>query len=259
MGIGYSDRFEKFRKRNNNDFLFLLTSNRPEAAEISNWLTVRAREEIALDSMTALESELLRLSFFVQHFNELAHWERLSQKQRVLFEKSLSRSVDALIEILQNAARPPIPPALELFSEERAFDIADSMRSGLRESLLLCTEFSTSKQPAFFRASGEPVYLPLAGELSSHFSFPEPQTIVDLLRGLQKHVRRASVSFVSRSKRPNTGDSNRRLFACELASYFGENFDLHPNGIIAACVNLKYPDESSPASEDMVRTWRGVR
>jgi len=82
------------------------------------------------------------------------------------------------------------------------------------------------------------------------------------LRGLSQISEEQALLFDNipwQDKRPSTGNPKARALARKLAGFLDANYSRTPNGLIASCVILTYPDLDPPPNEDTIRKWRGVK
>ncbi|MCC8991285.1 MAG: hypothetical protein LM514_01510 [Streptococcus sp.] len=246
--------------------LRLLLSEKPDAEKIRNWLKKNARKGIGSQSnrnrlneecipCTDWEADLLQLVNQFTTFESLKAWEKASGQDRFSHSKRVAKLARDLAKAIEEAPSPYYPPVLELFDEDRAANIIRALPSA--ELLLGGTRYDRAP-PMCFR-EGIPDYQNASYRLAGRFSFPEPQNLPSLLRNLADYAERKQHE-PKRDQRPNTGQPDARAFARQLTDdYFDLFFKRTPNEVIAACVNLKFPDIDPPPDESTIREWRGAK
>ncbi|MBL8243166.1 MAG: hypothetical protein JNL89_03205 [Rhodanobacteraceae bacterium] len=238
-----------------------LLSNDPDAEKIRAWFTKHPLPPTR--NLTEQELAILLLVSAIDTCRPLSKWEKATARERTAHAAAVARLASALAELIESDCRPFYPPALELFDESQANRIVSEFAPASRDLLRAGTRFDERGPSLFETATGNPVFMSVARHLADAFYRinDPPQSVADLLRNLatwsQREAREANEK--PRARRPQTGDANRRVLAVHLASHFQRLYRLSPNEVIACCVNLVYPEAYPPATEDEVRTWRGVR
>lgn len=229
-----------------------INSNCPDARAVREWLKRNDRFGKGLDN------SVLLLTSAIDSSPPLSQWEMASSAARSKHAAAVAKHAKALARLIESEERPYYPPALALFDEDEAAKIAGALSPDLSKWVLTGTRFDPNGPQLFDTSTGLPHYLSAANHLASSVS---GQRISELLLSLARwaETEAEESNRNPRAKRPNTGDANRRALAVRLARHFGDFYQRQPNEIIACCVNLIFPDGDPPATEDLVRTWRGVR
>lgn len=237
-----------------------LRSRDPDARKVRAWLTKRARPWLARPDRTAADAELFLLVTAIDSAPPLSAWERAGDRARRQHAAAVTRHARALIDLLERDCRPYYPPAIGLFEEDHAHRIASMFTSELRERVIVGTKFDPRGAQLHHTDDGRPEFLSLADCLASLFCWPKSQSLSAMLAKLESIASAAAAEQGARlPSRPNKGDPDRRALAVHLANHFSGFYGKTPNDVIACCVNLAYPDGDPPATEDLVRGWRGAR
>lgn len=187
------------------------------------------------------EARLFWLAWQFRDFKKLSAWERTSAEQRSKHSKDVAKFARSLAKALEKNPRPDYPPIFELFDDKK---VAEKVK-------LLFLERAEEKMLQELNREG------FIGEVRLS-SYLEYQALTPMLRRLAD-IAEEHAKIDSRSAKPNTGHPEARVFANYLASHFQAEFGDVPNGIIAACVRLRYPDIDRPPDEGTIRSWRGIR
>jgi hypothetical protein len=152
-----------------------------------------------------------------------------------------------LADTLDKEVSPHFPSALYFLDEEVAHDIV---------------KCAPEKWPSFSEIEEEMgEELALTEEELAHsllFEAIEEQEFSHMLRRLVSYIE-DELYLGKRDTRPSVGNVNARNFARHMSEYFKSEHGTTPNGIIAACVRLKFPELDPPPGEDDIRQWRGAR
>jgi hypothetical protein len=193
-----------------------------------------------------------------REFRPLSAWEIAPSSDKAAHCLKVAKLARELAEALTETPRPYYPPALQLFDEDQAADIIKSLPEETAKALLACTKYSESGDPACHLADGSPIWSSAAYNLAGRFSFPTHQELAPMLLRLAEKACEYSRE-TKRDKRPNTGNADARVFARHLAGNFDLLFRRIPNGVIAACVCIMFPEIDPPPNEDTIRSWRDAR
>jgi hypothetical protein len=199
----------------------------------------------------AWEIRLLELATHWVLFRNLQTWERSGARTRRELSERIARVALALAELMEDSRGEPIASVGNFIDEE----IAIKYLTGVWEAA------QTQNDPEA-RMNGpldDFVYKVGPARRFTELTGLHKQTWGALLRRLSRNAVAFSNSQ-ARDSRPTTGAADARVFARSLANdYFKPKFDRNPNGVIAACVRLRYPDLGSPPDESTIRDWRGVK
>ncbi|WP_022947688.1 hypothetical protein [Methylohalobius crimeensis] len=189
------------------------------------------------------EANLVFLLHCVATFQDLTDWDRTPSEERLIHANDVAAKARELADLLEKSLVPHWPSATDLFDEESAANILRV----IPEAMQFLDEHQEMSADLFL----------------SFLSFLRPQKLPPILRRLANYADEKA-DEPKREPRPNTGRANARCvnlraFGRHLAGRLKPFYGTVPSAVIAACVNIKYPDINPDTDQavtaETVRGW----